>query len=71
MNTFIIDNKYSFTINEHYKGDIKLMDNEFYCLMMENFGEDVTLEIKETKLNSAILKGWKFSIIMGLIILGI
>ena len=66
-NTFNIDKEYNFIINEQYKGDIKLMANEFYCLMMQNFGEDVTLEIS----NGAILKGLKFAIIISLVILSI
>ena len=66
-NTFNIDKEYNFIINEQYKGDIKLMTNEFYCLMMQNFGEDVTLEIS----NGAILKGLKFAIIISLVILSI
>ena len=66
-NTFNIDKEYNFIINEQYKGDIKLMTNEFYCLMMQNFGEDVTLEVG----NGTILKGWKFAIILALAILSI
>ena len=48
-------------INEHYQGDIQLMTNEYYCIMIENFGEDVTLEIKNLKNKS--LKGWKIAVI--------
>ena len=64
-NTFNIDKEYNFIINEQYKGDIKLMTNEFYCLMMQNFGEDVTLEVS----NGAILKRLNFAIIISLAIL--
>ena len=46
-----MDEKFTFTINEHYKGDINLMKNEYYCVMIENFGEDVlmSLNIREEK----------------------
>ena len=48
-NIFTMEDKYSFTVNEHYKGNIELMEDEFYCVMIENFGEDVlmSIEIKE------------------------
>ena len=64
-NAFNIDKEYNFIINGQYKGDIKLMTNEFYCLMMQNFGEDVTLEVS----NGAILKRLNFAIIISLAIL--
>ena len=78
---FTMDELFSFRINEHYKGVSNLMKDEYYCVMIENFGEDVTLTIeisdeekKENEENSG-LKGWKIaliviaSIIVGLFVL--
>ena len=67
VNTFSINEKFSFKINEHYQGDIQLMTNGYYCIMIENFGEDVTLEIKNLKNKS--LKGWKIAVIFSLLII--
>ena len=67
VNTFSINEKFSFKINEHYQGDIQLMTNEYYCIMIENFGEDVTLEIKNLK--SKNLKGWEIAVIFSLLII--
>ena len=43
------------------------MTNEYYCIMIENFGEDVTLEIKNLK--SKNLKGWEIAVIFSLLII--
>ena len=67
VNTFSINEKFSFKINENYQGDIQLMTNEYYCIMIENFGEDVTLEIKNLK--SKNLKGWEIAVIFSLLII--
>ena len=41
-----MEDRFVFTINEHYKGDnMDLMEDEYYCLMIENFGEDVYMKI--------------------------
>ena len=76
-NIFTMDEKFTFTINEHYKGDINLMKNEYYCVMIENFGEDVlmSLNIREEKKNAIIdyiknLEGWKIALIIVVIIIG-
>ena len=65
--------KFSFKINEHYEGNINLMDDEYYCVMIENFEEDVTLEIKNyNKIsNSMKLEGWKISLLVGLLIIAL
>jgi len=66
-NNYKIMKKISFTINEHYKDDIKLMDDEYYCIMIENFGEDITLEITNINFNySRGLKGWIISLFVAL-----
>ena len=66
-NNYRIKKKISFTINEHYKDDIKLMDDEYYCIMIENFGEDITLEITNINFNySRGLKGWIISLFVAL-----
>ena len=44
-NMIIMEDKLSFTVNEHYKGVNNLMEDEFYCVMIENFGEDVLMKI--------------------------
>ena len=48
-NIFTMEDKFNFIVNEHYKGNVELMEDEFYCVMIENFGEDVlmSIEIKE------------------------
>ena len=65
--------KFSFKVNEHYEGNINLMDDEYYCVMIENFEEDVTLEIKNyNKIsNSMKLEGWKISLLVGLLIIAL
>ena len=44
-NMIIMEDKLSFTVNEHYKGITHLMEDEYYCVMIENFGEDVLMKI--------------------------
>ena len=45
-NLITMEDRFVFTINEHYKGDnMDLMEDEYYCLMIENFGEDVYMKI--------------------------
>ena len=67
VNTIKINEKKTFTINEHYEGDIKLMPREFYCVMIENFGEDVILEVRGMK--SKRLNGWEIAIFIALLII--
>ena len=47
------------------------MDDEYYCVMIENFEEDVTLEIKnyDKISNSMKLEGWKICLLVGLLII--
>ena len=72
VNIFKFTGKYSLKISDHYKGDISTQKNEFYCLMMENLGEDVTLEIKDNKSSqSKRLEGWKFSLFVIIFILAL
>ena len=40
-----MEDKLSFTVNEHYKGVTNLMEDEYYCVMIENFGADVLMKI--------------------------
>ena len=43
-NLIKMEDRFNFTINEHYKGDnIDLMEDEYYCLMIENLGENVIM----------------------------
>ena len=43
-NLIKVENRFIFTINEHYKGNnIDLMEDEYYCLMIENLGKDVLM----------------------------
>jgi len=65
VNKFSIYEKFSFKINEHYQGNVQLMPDEYYCIMIENFGEDVTLEIKELK--SKCLNGWEIALFIALL----
>ena len=68
-----MDEIFTFRINEHYKGVSNLMKDEYYCIMIENFGEDVTLTIEisdeekkeneENEENSG-LEGWKIALIV-------
>ena len=45
-NLIKMEDRFNFTINEHYKGDnIDLMEDEYYCLMIENLGKDVLMFI--------------------------
>ena len=44
-NMITMEDKLSFTVNEHYKGVTNLMEDEYYCVMIENFGEDVLMKI--------------------------
>ena len=67
VNTIKINEKKTFTINEHYEGDINLMPREFYCVMIENFGEDVILEVRGMK--SKRLNGWEIAIFIALLII--
>ena len=75
---FTMDEIFTFRINEHYKGVSNLNKNKYYCIMIENFGEDVTLTIeisdeekKENEENSG-LEGWKIAlIVIASIIIGI
>jgi hypothetical protein len=71
-NSFMTE-KFSFILNEHYEGNINLMEDEYYCVMIENFEEDVTLEIKNyNKIsNSMKLEGWKISLLVGLLIIAL
>ena len=67
-----MDEKFSFTLNEHYKGDLKLMENEYYCVMIENFGEDVFMKLtirEDKKSNSVIFANWKIGFIGIILIL--
>lgn len=63
--------KFSFKVHEHYEGNINIMDDEYYCVMIENFEEDVTLEIKNyDKISKSMkLEGWKISLLVGLLII--
>ena len=36
---------YNLTLNEHYKGDIKLMENEYYFMMLEIFDDYMEMKI--------------------------
>ena len=67
-NIFSIYEKFDFTINEHYKGDINLMNDEYYCVMIENFNEDVFLNIK-IRNSQIIVKKWHIALILGMLIL--
>ena len=71
-NIFTMEEKFSFTLNEHYKGDLKLMENEYYCVMIENFGEDVFMKLtirEDKKSNSVIFANWKIGLIGIILIL--
>ena len=76
-NIFTMEDLFTFTINEHYKGDFNLMENEYYCVMIENFGKDVTMSI-ETRDESKEKKGeedsgledWKIALIVIASIIG-
>jgi len=72
-NIFTMDEKFSFTLNEHYKGDLKLMENEYYCVMIENFGEDVFMKLtisEDKKDNKGIIfANWKIALIWIILIL--
>ena len=63
-NIITIDEKYSFLLNEHYKGDINLMTDEYYCVMIENFGQNVLMTITVEGEIGEILKIWKMSLIL-------
>ena len=67
-NIFEMDEKFSFTLNEHYKGNLELMENEYYCVMIENFGEDVlmTLTIKDRGKDdqSIALSNWEITLLL-------
>ena len=45
-NIFPVNEIFTFRVNEHYKGNFDIMENEYYCVMIENFGEDVTMSIE-------------------------
>ena len=71
---FTMDEIFTFRINEHYKGVSNLMKDEYYCIMIENFGEDVTLTIeikdeekKENEGNSG-LEDWKIALIVMIVL---
>ena len=67
-NIFTVEEIFTFRINEHYKGDFNLMENEYYCIMIENFGEDVTMsiEIKDEEKDEENngLESWKIALIV-------
>ena len=43
-NLIKMENRFIFSINEHYKGDnIDTMEEEYYCLMIENLGKNVLM----------------------------
>ena len=45
-NIITMDDSFSFTINEHYKEDnIDLMEDEYYCVMIESFAQGVLMNI--------------------------
>ena len=41
----IKSNNFTFQIKNHYKDDIKLMENEYYCVMIQLFNRDLSLKI--------------------------
>jgi len=45
-NIFEMDEKFTFTLNEHYKGGFNMMDGESYSVMIKNFGKNVLMLIK-------------------------
>lgn len=67
-NIFSFSEIYKFRIEEHYKGDIKLMEDEFYCIMIESFDEgvvvDFTIVDEKEKNKSKKLKGWEIALIV-------
>lgn len=71
-NIFTMEDIFTFTINEHYKGNFNLMENEYYCVMIENFGKDVTMSIetrdeskdKTGEEDSTGLENWKITLIV-------
>ena len=42
-NVITMNEKFKISLNEHYKGDINLMEGESYCVMIENFEKDVLM----------------------------
>ena len=42
----IKSNNFTFQIKNHYKDDIKLMENEYYCVMIQIFNIDLSLKIR-------------------------
>ena len=70
-NIFSFYEKYNFKINEHYKGNLKLMEDEYYCVMIEIFSENVFMNIeidddneKDGGKNKGKLKGWEIALIV-------
>ena len=44
-NVITMNEKFTISLNEHYKGDINLMDGESYCVMIETFEKDVLMVV--------------------------
>ena len=42
----IKSNNFIFQIKNHYKDDIELMENEYYCIMIQIFNRDLSLKIR-------------------------
>ena len=76
-NIYTFERAYKFKITEHYKGNnIKLMDNEFYCVMFKNFDKGLLMSInmidekdKNENEGNYGIKSWKiFLIALGYIL---
>ena len=68
-NKFQFFEKFDFDINEHYKGNINLMKNEYYCVMIEIFSKDVIMNIKiedenKNEKENKKLKSWEIALIV-------
>ena len=67
-NIFSFYDFYEFSLIEHYKGDINLMKDEYYCIMYENLDLNsiiLTITFEESIFEKiAKLKGWQIALIV-------
>ena len=70
QNIITFSDIYKFMATEHYKNNIKLMENEYYCAMIEMFGEEVAVNINieeekyEEEDDEKTLKTWEIVLII-------
>ena len=67
-NIFSFYENYNFQITEHYKGNIQTRDDEYYCVMIECFDDDIVLNVKKhkgiiQKIKEKLAK-WKIALIV-------